>query len=517
MRNLWRGTGALAFVLVATAACTTTPQYPISQAAAPAPPPAAAPAPAAPAARADEGDPTRFRAPLPQVESHALPPPAAAAGAMTSPASATTANDVPPPTDAAPPAAAPGPTASADGSMLPRAAYHEAPAVPSRPAPPPPAAPAPPPANAYAPPPRTPSYAAPRRQTVEQVSIGGDVVSASGIFQEYEVQRGDHVDALARGFHTTRQVILDANDDLRAPYRLRPGQILKVPVAKAYVVERGDTLAGIARRFNVAPDELAQLNHISSRAGLRTGQKIGLPASMRDSGPIRTRVTTTQYVEAAPPPSPPPQRATGYTPTSRPPAYAAAPPQPSAGLETPLPVTRSPSAPPPPSAPPSTPSYATPSRPPAPPPAQSAAPPLNSAEIMAAARGKFVWPVRGDVLSGFGPRAVGQRNDGIDIKAAQGTSVRASAAGQVVYAGNEVPGYGNLVLVLHADGWVTAYGHLDRFTVHIRDQIAQGQEIGLVGMSGDASQPMLHFEVRYAPAPGAKTRPIDPVLALPSS
>jgi murein DD-endopeptidase MepM/ murein hydrolase activator NlpD len=93
--------------------------------------------------------------------------------------------------------------------------------------------------------------------------------------------------------------------------------------------------------------------------------------------------------------------------------------------------------------------------------------------------------------------------------------VRAAAAGEVVYAGDQVPGFGNLVLVKHADGWVTAYAHLDRTSVQMRQAVMQGQEIGEVGSSGGVSEPQLHFEVRYAPSPTDKARPVDPMLVLP--
>jgi murein DD-endopeptidase MepM/ murein hydrolase activator NlpD len=139
----------------------------------------------------------------------------------------------------------------------------------------------------------------------------------------------------------------------------------------------------------------------------------------------------------------------------------------------------------------------------------------SETEIANAARGRFVWPVRGEILSGFGVKGVGRRNDGLDIRAAQGTLVRSAAAGEVVYAGDQVPGFGNLVLVKHADGWVTAYAHLERVSVQMRQSITQGQEIGQVGLSGGVAEPQLHFEVRYAPTPADKARPVDPSLVLP--
>ena len=141
---------------------------------------------------------------------------------------------------------------------------------------------------------------------------------------------------------------------------------------------------------------------------------------------------------------------------------------------------------------------------------------MSDAQIAQAAHGRFVWPVRGDILQRFGPQGVGRRNDGLDIKAPSGTPVRAAAGGDVVYAGDQVPGFGNLVLIKHADGWVTAYAHLDQVNVQMKQTVTQGQAVGSVGVSGGASEPELHFEVRYAPSPADKAKPVDPVLVLPT-
>jgi murein DD-endopeptidase MepM/ murein hydrolase activator NlpD len=142
---------------------------------------------------------------------------------------------------------------------------------------------------------------------------------------------------------------------------------------------------------------------------------------------------------------------------------------------------------------------------------------MTDAQVTAAAHGRFVWPVRGDILKRYGPLGVGQRNDGVDIKAAQGSDVRAAAPGEVVYAGNQVPGFGNLVLIKHTDGWVTAYAHLENVSVQMRQQVSQGQTVGSVGMTGGVTEPELHFEVRYAPTPADKARPVDPALVLPAA
>jgi murein DD-endopeptidase MepM/ murein hydrolase activator NlpD len=141
--------------------------------------------------------------------------------------------------------------------------------------------------------------------------------------------------------------------------------------------------------------------------------------------------------------------------------------------------------------------------------------PVSDADVSTAGRGRFIWPLKGAILSPFGDRGPGQRNDGLDISASTGESVKAAAGGEVVYAGSSIPGFGNLVLVKHPGGWVTAYAHLDRIEVRMRDEVSQGEEIGQAGQTGVVDRPELHFEVRYAPDPSEKARPVDPTLVLP--
>ena len=140
---------------------------------------------------------------------------------------------------------------------------------------------------------------------------------------------------------------------------------------------------------------------------------------------------------------------------------------------------------------------------------------LSAAAIAQAGRGRFVWPMRGALVSGFGDHGA-QHNDGLDISATPGEGVHAAAGGEVVYAGNSIPGFGNLVLLKHPGGWVTAYAHLDHIDVHMRDEVAQGAQIGQAGQTGAVDRPVLHFEVRYAPQPTDKARPVDPSLVLPA-
>ena len=108
----------------------------------------------------------------------------------------------------------------------------------------------------------------------------------------------------------------------------------------------------------------------------------------------------------------------------------------------------------------------------------------------------FAWPVKGQVISKFGPIAKGRNNDGINIKAAKGTTVKAADAGTIAYAGNELKGFGNLILIKHNDGWVTAYAHNDTLKVRKGQKVSKGTPIATVGTTGGVDTPQLHFETR---------------------
>ena len=114
---------------------------------------------------------------------------------------------------------------------------------------------------------------------------------------------------------------------------------------------------------------------------------------------------------------------------------------------------------------------------------------------------EFAWPLRGRVISEFGAKLSGERNDGINIAASLGSPIHAAANGTVTYAGNGLKGYGNLVLIRHGDGYVTAYAHADTLTVTKGDIVSQGQVIGYAGDSGGAKEPQLHFEIRHGTTP----------------
>jgi murein DD-endopeptidase MepM/ murein hydrolase activator NlpD len=126
----------------------------------------------------------------------------------------------------------------------------------------------------------------------------------------------------------------------------------------------------------------------------------------------------------------------------------------------------------------------------------------------AAATSGFRWPVRGRIISGFGKKPDGERNDGINLAVPEGTSVKAAEDGTVIYAGNELKSYGNLVLIRHSNGWVSAYAHNSKLQVKRGDTVTRGQVVALSGMSGGVTTPQVHFELRK------EATPVDPLKHL---
>lgn len=321
-------------------------------------------------------------------------------------------------------------------------------------------------------------------RTITTRSVTGHVIEIPGGASSYKVRKGDSISEVAD--HLGVSVAQLKKTNRLKSNTIRRGQVLKGPktTAHAYVAAPGDTIAGVAKRFGVTPEALRAANGLKKSVLVaRPGQKLRLPAGYHDRG----AVTVTTRV---PPPASEP--APTYTPP--PPREAPAPslpsrPQPYSGGATPR--------------------YTPPPAAPAP-----SAPTVSDAQISQLGRGRFVWPLQGDIISAFGAKPGGNRNDGINIRASTGNPVRVAASGDVVYAGDQVPGFGNLVLVKHPDGWVTAYGHLSRIDVKMQQKVSQGQQIGLAGSTGGVAEPQLHFEIRYGAA-GERARPIDPALVLP--
>lgn len=122
----------------------------------------------------------------------------------------------------------------------------------------------------------------------------------------------------------------------------------------------------------------------------------------------------------------------------------------------------------------------------------------------------FDWPVKGEVITKFGTYNNGLKHDGINIKVSEGTQVKSAKQGIVVYAGNELKGYGNLIILKHDQGWLSAYGHLGKIEVKKGVKVSTGRVLGTVGKSGNVEFAQLHFALRKA-----GKSPVDPLLYLP--
>jgi murein DD-endopeptidase MepM/ murein hydrolase activator NlpD len=133
--------------------------------------------------------------------------------------------------------------------------------------------------------------------------------------------------------------------------------------------------------------------------------------------------------------------------------------------------------------------------------------PVKAAEATGALP-SFRWPVRGRVITAYGAKTNGKANDGINLAVPEGTPVKAADDGVVAYSGNELKGYGNLVLIRHANGYVTAYAHASELLVKRGDTIRRGQVIAKSGQSGEVASPQLHFEIRKG------SSPVDPLQFL---
>jgi len=128
----------------------------------------------------------------------------------------------------------------------------------------------------------------------------------------------------------------------------------------------------------------------------------------------------------------------------------------------------------------------------------------------ASAAARFIWPLAGSIHRGFRSRAASNFHDGLDIEAAEGSAVRAAAAGTVIFAGKEKNQFGNLVVIDHGNEWHSAYGSLGGVTVKKGDKVTQGERVGLVGDTSVTSRTELHFELRQ------DGKPVDPLGELPS-
>ena len=299
-----------------------------------------------------------------------------------------------------------------------------------------------------------------------------------------------------------------------APVEYPPPPVPRFKPAALIAVVDGDTVIGIAHRYGVAARTIIALNELDPPYWLRTGQRLRLPEEAFDialrSEPPEDDVA---WAEADTPPAETeaPERAVRVAAYS--PAETGAPDrgdramvsQPEAeepdredgATAASFPETGAASRD-------EDGEHAVPSPPGAPRMRLARATPEQSSRLRYAdedvplppSRNTFLWPIEGRVISDFGSKPGGMHNDGINIAVPVGSEVRAAKGGVVAYAGNELRGYGNLVLIRHEDGWMTAYAHNDSLLVAKGDVVRRGQIISRSGESGRVSRPQAHFEIR---------------------
>jgi len=260
------------------------------------------------------------------------------------------------------------------------------------------------------------------------------------------IRKGDTLFGIARNYGIPIRKLIETNK-LTPPYLIYPGKTLSIPKNRFHIARDGETAYRVSQIYNVNMGMLVRINKIKPPYHLKKGQKLLLPDRVRGIKNVRGKVGRTTNLKL--------QRVLGRT---RSPKSFGNPPnfRHKNSKKKSIPLN--------------------------PPPRRS--------------HQKFLWPVKGKIIVGFGPRKGGFHNDGINISARAGTPVRAAENGVVAYVGNQLPGYGNLILIKHADGWMSAYAHGSSVLVERGRFVKRGQIIARVGRTGNVNRPQLHFELR---------------------
>ncbi|PIR39274.1 MAG: hypothetical protein COV35_01800 [Alphaproteobacteria bacterium CG11_big_fil_rev_8_21_14_0_20_39_49] len=315
------------------------------------------------------------------------------------------------------------------------------------------------------------------------------------------VKSGDNLYKISKHYGVGIRDLIELNN-LHPPYILTPDEVLKLPKAKFHMVKEGDTLYAVSRSYGVDLSRLIHVNNISEPYIIRVGTKLNIPSSTEYYQLIAKKETVEKedfFVGEQRTASVLAKDLDKIKNSQNAPQFIL-PNEVKTGMDTEtlqsgegggiVPKLR-PNNNPAPHLKPGTvmagnakKEYET----------ASYTPPSYNTKDYAASG--FRWPTSGTVISRFGPKKGGLYNDGINIRAAEGSDVVASDNGKVVYAGNELRGYGNLILLKHSNGYVTAYAHARDILVRKGDVVSKGQKIASVGSTGHVSVPQLHFSIR---------------------
>jgi murein DD-endopeptidase MepM/ murein hydrolase activator NlpD len=277
-----------------------------------------------------------------------------------------------------------------------------------------------------------------------------------------QVKSGDTLYAISKKHNVTLRDLIEGND-LQPPFEIFIGQKLKLKKPITHTILAGDTVFSLSLRYGVDMRTLVSINSLRPPYQVKPGDEIMIPGRERSEKDFEYNVKTIKSSSAKSVPFPrwrPSRKKLINQPAN----------------ETfPVSNVRKRNS-------------------------------LPSPE--ARSSGRFLWPAKGRIISNFGPRLGGLHNDGINIAAPLGTPIFAAENGVVAYVGNGLKGFGNLILLKHAEGWTTAYAHTDKTLVKRGTHVKRGEKIGTVGKTGGVSKPQLHFEVRKG------ARAIDPKKEL---
>ena len=267
------------------------------------------------------------------------------------------------------------------------------------------------------------------------------------------VRSSETLYAISRKYKVPLRTIIEQNN-LTPPYTLMKGQTLQIPRAPMHVVKKGDTLYSISKKYEVDFNTLAKKNKLKKPWTLQIGQTLYLPANFKAPKTTTKQPQKSKPVKTAQSQKQQPVIKNKPTKVATTPKVIVAPP-------------------------------AVPDR-----------------------SGQFIYPVKGTIVSKFGILKDGRRNDGINIQAPHGTPFKSVENGVIAYAGNELKGFGNLILVKHSDGWISAYAHARDISVKKGAPVKKGDILGHVGSTGNVKLPQLHFELRKG------TKAVDPMNYL---
>ena len=280
----------------------------------------------------------------------------------------------------------------------------------------------------------------PARLVVAPLRHPNEPIPANGIV---EVRKNDELFGIATRYQVTPQSIIKKNA-LEPPFTLQKGQTLKIVPRRIHTVRPGDSVYVVSQRYAVSQYQLARLNNLLPPFELEVGRVLHLPNtldfSVLDSG-LPNGIVGTNLGQPV-----------------------------STSVKKIVTVASS---------------------------KRFIAPVLSNSN-------GFTWPVKGEIITNFGPSQRGVHNDGVKIAAKEGLAVGAAAKGRVAFVGTNIKSFGKLVLLKHDGGIITAYAHLGDIKVREGQIVIAGQTIGTIGSSGRVETPQLHFEIRKS------RQPVDP-------